>query len=127
MSDTPEPRLIQEDRDKSLRGFLRRIFYRYAMETALAIAVLLGGATWSLVTGMAQAPANYRALRAEVDTLKTAQETLKSDMKEVGEAAWTQVALQCLAMPRGDSTIILTRLNCGKAYRVSGLAEALRR
>lgn len=123
MSEEAAPRLPNEERDKSLRGVLRRLFWKYALQTALGIAVLVGAATWSLVTGLAQAPANYRALRVEVDSLKSSYASMSRDLKDIATATWTFVALRCLELP--DAAFVETRLPCGDALFRSGITRRL--
>jgi anti-sigma-K factor RskA len=103
MPNTPEPRLAHEDRDRTIKGFLQRVFFRYAIMTALSIAVLVGGATWSMVTGMAQAPANYRALRVDLTTVDSTLKMLVKADSSTRRVSALDVSFQCLD---ADSTLL---------------------
>jgi len=89
---------------------------------------LLGSLTLLIVgyvRGVFAAPGKLEKLTVIVDTVAVRQERQGVELRAVGEATWTFVALQCMTMD--DSSFVSSRLPCGKAFQISGVTRRLTR
>jgi hypothetical protein len=131
MTDDPLPAdgWVGERRDPSPRNQRRRSLgswlARYAWRVVLATAGLAGALTFSIARGVLAAPGRLNTLEVKVDTVAAVQERQGNELKEVSEATWAMVAMNCLGL--NDSAFVMNRLPCGKAFTRSGVTQRLAR
>ena len=114
------------DLDRRRGGFwntARRLMVQHVHATVLTILATVTLVLMGFVRGVFAAPGKIEALKVQVDSMAAIQKRQGDDLKDVSEATWTFVALQCLSLT--DSAFVSSRLPCGKAFQISGVLRRL--
>lgn len=102
------------------RGHVRRLVMGHLFKILFAILAVGTLSLWSSIKVILRTPQVQAEQRILIDSVFALSTATAREVSDMSEAFWAGVALQCLGLPN-DSSVVMTRLPCGKAYTRSNI------